>query len=322
VRRLLFTILATAVLGLASARADEPMEGEFIAERVCPAMLSLRKSTNPDLAVTGPGLSYKLLARNRKKATHYRIELPGATPPERWVAANCGRIVKAAERKKPEDDLPAYVLAISWQPAFCEANTAKPECRFQTATRFDGTNFALHGLWPQPGTKQYCDVSREERQASATGKWQNLPPLELMPLTRAELDEVMPGARSHLDRHEWIKHGTCYPGRDPEAYYRDSLRLMEAVNRSPVRGLLAENIGRTVTSDEIRQSFDASFGEGAGQRVRVSCRDDGSRRLIAEITIGLRGDLSGRTPVSQLILASEPTEPGCPGGVVDPVGLQ
>ncbi|MFN4143239.1 ribonuclease T2 family protein [Aestuariivirga sp.] len=320
-RRLLLFI-AAAAFGLASARADEPIEGEFIAERVCPAMLSLRKGTNPDLAVTGPGISYRLLARNRKKATHYRIELPGAAPPERWVAADCGRIVKAAEPKKPATDLPAYVLAVSWQPAFCEANASKPECRFQTATRFDGSNFALHGLWPQPRTKQYCGASRKERQASAAGKWKDLPPLDLMPLTRAELDEVMPGSRSHLDRHEWIKHGTCYPGRDPETYYRDTLRLMDLLNRSPVRDLLAENIGRTVTSEEIRGQFDVAFGEGAGERVRVACRDDGGRRLIAEITIGLRGDLSGRTPISQLILGSVPTDPGCPGGVVDPVGLQ
>ena len=42
----------------------------------------------------------------------------------------------------------------------------------------------------------------------------------------------------------------------------------------------------------------------------------------AVLTIGLKGDISGGTPVAQLIAASAPTDEGCPGGIVDPVGLQ
>ena len=77
-----------------------------------------------------------------------------------------------------------------------------------------------------------------------------------------------------------------------------------------------------VTTAEIRAAFDKSFGAGAGQRVRVACVDDGSRRLISEITIGLVGTISPDTKLGDLILGSGPTDAGCPGGIVDPVGLQ
>lgn len=329
-RALARSLLAAALLGATAAmvRAEVPMEGTFIASDSCPALLSIRKDSNPDLTVTGPGLRYRLLAGNARKPTHYRIEVPGAEPPERWVKASCGRVERGeAPKKSASPEAPAggaasFVLAISWQPAFCEAHGRKPECLFQTNTRFDGSNFTLHGLWPQPQSKEFCGVSPEERAAATTGRWQKLPRLDLSPRTAAALKEAMPGAQSNLDRYEWTKHGTCYPARDAETYYRDSLRLLGAVNDSGVRDLVAGRIGREIRSADIRRAFDKAFGAGAGERVRVACRDDGSRRLITEITIGLKGDISSGTDVSALILASAPTDPGCPGGVVDPAGLQ
>lgn len=323
-RRSLIAALLLASSTLA-ARAEMPADGEFIATSACPALQSIRKETNPGEVMTEPGASYAITAKNRKKPTHYRINVPDADPPERWVEARCGRIAAAeAPKKKTEASRsgPSYVLAISWQPAFCEGNSRKRECRSQSGSRFDATHFTLHGLWPQPGTNIYCGVSAAERSAATEGRWRDLPRLALSLATERALAEVMPGSQSYLDRYEWVKHGTCYPSREPEAYYRDSLRLLEAINDSPVRELFARNIGREVSASEIRASFDEAFGPGAGERVRLACRDDGPRRLIAEITVGLRGDVSAGTPVSGLILASSPTDQGCPGGIVDPVGLQ
>lgn len=131
----------------------------------------------------------------------------------------------------------------------------------------------------------------------------------------------MPGSRSFLHRHEWIKHGTCYSAK-PDRYYRDSLKLMEAINASAVRDLFAENIGRKLTNQQIRQAFDEAFGRGAGQKIRVSCKRDGGRGLIVEITIGLDGAIAGESDIAKLIAASPPTEPGCPAGIVDPAGYQ
>lgn len=307
--------------------AESPAEGLFTAEKACPALQSIRKETNPGGVMTAPGARYAIIARNRKTPTHYRIEVPGADPPERWVEAGCGTAAvqaKAAGAAEPVTGQRAasYVLAISWQPAFCEGSPRKRECRSQNPQRFDASHFTLHGLWPQPGTNVYCGVGEAERRAATQGRWGDLPRLTLTPATQSAVERAMPGSQSFLDRYEWVKHGTCYPVREAEAYYRDSFRLLDAINASPVRDLLARNIGRQIRTSEIRARFDEAFGTGAGERVRVACRDDGSRRLIVELTIGLRGDIPGGTPLPDLIRASGPTGPGCPGGVVDPVGLQ
>jgi ribonuclease T2 len=52
------------------------------------------------------------------------------------------------------------------------------------------------------------------------------------------------------------------------------------------------------------------------------CKQVGSRRLITEITIGLGARPDGNKKLADLIKTSSPTEPGCPGGTVDPVGHQ
>ncbi|HQZ13775.1 MAG TPA: hypothetical protein PK286_12910 [Devosia sp.] len=62
-----------------------------------------------------------------------------------------------------------YVFAISWEPAFCEGQSRKPECRSQTADRFDASHFSLHGLWPQ--RMDFCDVSRDLQARDRDGDW-------------------------------------------------------------------------------------------------------------------------------------------------------
>ncbi len=328
-KALRLSAVALLLAVISPALAEMPADGRFTASKACPALQSIRKETNPGGVMTEPGASYEIIAANRKKATHYRIEVPGAEPPERWVDAGCGTAAAAARaEKKAEKSAPpqprgaSYVLAISWQPAFCEGSPRKRECRSQTDRRFDASHFALHGLWPQPGTNVYCGVGEADRRAATQGRWGDLPRLGLTPATQAGVERAMPGSQSYLDRYEWVKHGTCYPSREPEAYYRDSLRLLEAINASPVRDLFARSVGGQISTAAIRARFDEAFGKGAGERVRVACRDDGNRRLIVELTIGLHGDIPAGTPVAELIRASSPTGPGCPGGIVDPAGLQ
>ena len=66
-----------------------------------------------------------------------------------------------------------------------------------------------------------------------------MPEPELSPDTRAALDKAMPGTQSVLERHEWIKHGTCYPAGTAEQYFKDELRLAAEVNASPVQAFMA-----------------------------------------------------------------------------------
>lgn len=212
-----------------------------------------------------------------------------------------------------------YVFAISWEPAFCERQSRKPECTSQTADRFDASHFSLHGLWPQ--RMDFCDVSRDLQMKDADGDWDLLPEPELSAETRTALDIAMPGTQSQLERHEWLKHGTCY-GTDADEYFADSLAMLDAVNASAVRELFAANIGKTLTQKQVRDAFDKSFGKGAGLRVRLACERDGNRRIISELTIGLTGNIRGAGDYKRLTMAARPTDGGCDQGVVDRVGLQ
>jgi ribonuclease T2 len=212
-----------------------------------------------------------------------------------------------------------YVLAISWQPAFCETAENRPECRSQTADRFDASHFTLHGLWPQ--RVDYCDVSRTDQLADREGDWPALPAPELSKANAAKLREVMPGTQSGLERHEWLKHGTCY-GEPADAYFADALALLEAVNASAVRDLFARSIGKELTQKQVRDAFDVAFGKGAGLRVRLACERDGNRRIITELTIGLTGQITAPADYRRLTMAARPTNGGCDAGIVDPVGLQ
>ena len=170
------------------------------------------------------------------------------------------------------------MLAISWEPAFCEDHEGKSECQRETEQSFDATHFSLHGLWPQPNGNFYCHgVDRTLKEADKRNHWFELPEPDLDAATRDRLAAVMPGVLSGLERHEWIKHGTCFGG-EANAYFNRAAGLAEQVNASPVRALFASKIGQSVTSAEIRAAFDKGFGEGAGARVEVHCLNGGDGR--------------------------------------------
>ncbi len=213
----------------------------------------------------------------------------------------------------------AYVLAISWHPAFCEQKPNLPECRNQSSSDFEASSFVLHGLWPQDD--EYCGVSRRLIDIDDSNRWGDLPDVELSSRTRAALARVMPGVEDNLHRHEWLVHGTC-SGASAETYYSRSIALLESINGSAVRQLLAANIGREVSRNEIRAAFDAAFGKGAGRKVRLACNDDGDRALLSELRINLDGDVMGATDLADLIQTARAASAGCTGGVVDPVGRQ
>jgi ribonuclease T2 len=305
-----------------SVQAEVIMDGSFTASKSCPAFQSIRKQTNPGNATVVAGQSYDVKAKNNVSATHYRIEVPGAQPPERWVAVDCGRVGSVTAGKPQQTPGPFYVLALSWEPAFCESLPDKQECKTQTATRADARQFSLHGLWPQPRRNVFCGVDKTLIEADDQHRWTDLPEPQMPPETKSALAGVMPGTQSLLERHEWIKHGTCYPATSAEQYFNDATRLTAAVNQSAVGEFIAANVGREIKSSELRATFDAAFFSGAGDRVRVACKPDGGRQLVTEITIGLKGDIPGGSALAELMGASTPTDPGCPGGILDPVGLQ
>ena len=313
--------LSTAIAG--PAWTFEPMDGCFVATAVCPAVRSISGTSNPGGIATEVDRAYELLGANRaNEPSHFQIRITAADPRDRWVEIGCGDVVAACDLpdsppRPPEESTSAgYVLAASWQPAFCQTHRTKTECRAQTQERFDSAHFALHGLRPQPRDNVYCGVNRVQRAAAETGRWSDLPPPELTDATRADLDLVMPGTQSQLERHEWIKHGTCY-GDTAEEYFVESLQLMNQLNASPVRVLFADRIGEIVTAAELRAAFDQAFGAGAGERVEMAC----SGGLITELRIHIDGAITETTRFAELIAAADPVGGGCPRGRIDSAGF-
>ncbi|NEQ39302.1 MAG: ribonuclease T2 [Okeania sp. SIO3I5] len=306
----------------------------------CEAYTSIKKKSEP--VTLEPGKVYQAYGLNKESGDYISIKVGKQS---KWINKNCGQLtpegqgrdeiqssyedessnesettyveITPIEEKKTATSCPPqgcakeYVLAISWQPSFCQTKQYKPECISQTTDRYDATNFTLHGLWPD--RIYYCGVSYEDQNDSKDRNWDDLPVLDLDEETTSELDIVMPGKQSYLHRHEWIKHGTC-DGRNEDTYYDISVDLLNDVNTSEVQDLFEANIGKRITRSQIERAFDNSFGEGAGESVKIRCKSG----LISELQIKMRRPLLGEKLADVLLPRSGSS---CSSGIVDPVGF-
>jgi ribonuclease T2 len=314
---------AVTLLTITAASAQIAATGDFKANQACPALQSIHNGTNPGGVKLEPGHSYPLIAKNKQAATHYLIAVDSASPRERWVEVGCGDVGAAptptpAPSSAGGDGVEAtHVLAVSWEPAFCEEKGEKAECQRETEQSFEATHFSLHGLWPQPLGNYYCGVDRGLKDADKRNHWGDLPEPELNAATHDRLAAEMPGILSGLERHEWIKHGTCF-GADANTYFNREAELAEQLNATAARDLFAGKIGQSVSLADIRGAFDTAFGAGAGARVVVHCQGSGGEREISELIIYLAGGVNGSAPLADLIHAAAPptNEPNCPSGLV------
>jgi len=312
------------------------LDGYVIATSECPAYQSIRKKTNPGEVAVVTDRAYRLTGINRDDGEYFSIEISDApVTRQRWVSVTCGlHVVPAGESQitdEPVDRIPAgsestdNVIALSWQPAFCEKKPNKKECIALNSGLLPSseTRLSIHGLWAQPRERSYCGVSESLRRLDQSGNWHRLPPLDLSVSTREQLVDLMPGAASHLHRHEWIKHGTCHFGRGgAEEYYSDTLLLTRMINESGLADYLHSHLGETIETSDIRQLFNQWFGAGAGNRVQFHCSGDGKRVLLQELRISITGIVEPQADLAALLGASPEVSLGCPSGTIDPVGLQ
>jgi ribonuclease T2 len=207
------------------------------------------------------------------------------------------------------------VLALNWEPAFCQFNMDKPECAELRDSDFAATHLAIHGLWPDlPESKRlrYCGLDQHLEQMDQRNRWCELPELPLNSETRAALDTAMPGARSCLDRHEWTEHGTC-SGLDAEGYFATTLRLAKAVQASALGDLLAANVGRELPRRKLVDAFEASFGADAGKALTLLCAQ---QRLI-ELRITLQASaIDGALGADDLRPTAGGTRGSCPATIL------
>ena len=192
------------------------------------------------------------------------------------------------------------VLAISWQPAFCQGRN-QSECAGLTSQRYDATHFTLHGLWPNKKAcgSSYGSCGVVKKKPSSFCKY---PELTLTPDTRTALGIVMPSSAygTCLQRHEWWKHGTC-SGLDQEEYFSLAITLLEQINQSDfVEQFISKQTGNILTRASFKQAFEESFGIGAYDKIALQCNRNG---LLKEIQIALPKDINSNSKLRNLLSA-------------------
>jgi len=317
------TALGWSLSAGAPARAAD--FGTVTAAQACPAYVSIAKQTNPGQIHLAQGKAYRVVAHNKEPASWLQVVVDGASPKDRWVAASCAASGPGpapgpapAPGPQPAQGAATHLLALSWEPSFCEGHKTKAECRGETAQSADARRLSLHGLWPEPKGKYYCladpTLKAEYAKLDSASHWDQLPEPQITTATRARLAAVMPGVQSLLERHEWIKHGTCFGGT-PDAYFNRAADLVEQVNASAVGQLMSANLGKSVSVPQILKAFDTAFGAGASGAVQVSCQGGHGGSELVEIDVYLAGDVAGPSPLGKLLHAAPGTST-CQAGVL------
>ena len=278
----------------------------------CELYNDMKHTKNRDNLTLQVGKEYQVID---KKRGQYYIKTEYRVIPNRWVNQSCFGTKKPITKKvyKRKSTNQQLLLALSWQNAFCETHYGKRECKSITRGAYTNRNFGLHGLWPQPRSNVYCGVSLDDKRLDKNRKWYKLPKLNLSDTTRKELLSVMPGSASNLQRHEWIKHGTCYGG-DADRYYKDAISLVKQFNNSKVGRFFSQNIGKSITLEQVRFKMNESFGKGSGKKLELRCRNG----LITEVWLNLG---KGGDDLKTLLQNGKETRGKCQKGHVDRVGF-
>lgn len=162
-----------------------------------------------------------------------------------------------------------YVLSLSWNAAWCEAEGAgrgAPQC---DSDRDIG--FVLHGLWPQheQGWPEFCRTPKRDPSRAET----------------AAMADIMgsPG----LAWYEWKKHGRC-SGLDPADYFALAREAWDGINRPDV--LRRVRLPMRVSPRAIEDAFLDVNPNLRADGITVTCRD----RRFDEVRICLSKSLVPR----------------------------
>lgn len=315
-------MLEALLLFTSSVLAFEPLQGQWLARDNCPAVQSIKKGSNPGEVRLSAGQHYAVSGRNAPGGRYLQVRVSGTQPELRWVDESCGTLEDGARAEEGAALEARYLLAAGWQPAFCESRPNKTECRNQSGLGPDATHFSLHGLWPQPESKAYCGVADRDRAFDKRGAWERLPEPRISESTRRRLAIAMPGVASYLERHEYSKHGSCFPGSADE-YFRTAVGLLDQLNGSRLQAAMATYLGREVRADALRQAFEQSFGPGTGQALSIHCVGDidTRRTLISELRVSLQGALTDTSRLRDVLDLSAGGRDDCEQGIVDRAGL-
>jgi ribonuclease T2 len=305
-------ILISVILFLNIIYADN----FIVANKSCKASNNLKATKNSgDISVV-PTQRYRIL--DEKQNSVY-IQIPYASPSGRWVDKSCFNSDRiSAEYKKnisvKNKAATQFILSLSWHDAFCETHRNKQECKRNIFGNQEH-GFVLHGLWPQPKSRAYCGVDKKNIGMDRNKQWSRLPELGLSQKTKQGLHDVMPAVVSGLEKHEWIKHGTC-SGMSKDEYFTKSVNYTKQFNSSALAAYIDANRGKRVILKDIRKMADRSFGMQSGERIEIVC----SGGLMTEIRLSLGGDNS--ISLTNAVKNGTKIKSSCHAGTIDKAGWQ
>jgi ribonuclease T2 len=204
-------------------------------------------------------------------------------------------------------------LVLTWAPSLCAAEPTNAGCK-SGHVGAQGSTWILHGLWPQPAEKQYCGVPKEIAERAGDLHGHHMPSVDMADDVRDTLQSMVSDA-SIMAPHEWYAHGTC-SGVAPDTFFGDATALTEQA-RKVLDPMFTEAEGGRIQLSAVRDTFDAEYGAGAGERVRLSCRNvTGQGSVVYELHLSLPPVTELRTPngtlsLKDLILKGPPLGPGC-----------
>jgi len=317
--------------------ASAPAKGTLTATQSCEAFVSKNKRTNPGDIKLNLGQIYTIIEVNKvSDPSWYRLTVPDVQPNKRWVAESCGdidvRIGSGNDSGTDENSSgnnvcniagqeDSYVLALSWQPAFCETGNGrnKPECQIDDNNAYQASNFTLHGLWPNKqscGTKYgYCgEVKRKP------GHFCDYPQLQLFTDVRKNLEQVMPSAAagSCLQRHEWFKHGTCQTNLTIDEYFETAVNMARQFNASGIGYFMSRHVGEMVTEEAFIARINCALGADTHNSIELKCRDGN----LVDVYIHLMDVLDDSADLETTINRDRVFKSNCGGEFkIDPIGF-
>lgn len=161
-----------------------------------------------------------------------------------------------------------YRLDLSIPATFCIESSDDPSCKnFPKKSLIQ-----LHGLWPnykKGFPSGICSAGECKEQDAKLGKFCSYPEpgkLYSSGVWKAN-SEYMAGVEKCLERHEWVKHGTCSTmSNDPVEYFGWSLKMTkhiaDALNITP---------DKAITRAEFNEMIKTGLPELDGS-IRVQCK--------------------------------------------------
>jgi ribonuclease T2 len=287
--------------------ASESASGSFTATKSCEAFSSFAKRSNPGEVKVSAGTAYTVREINKTDYDWVRVDVPGAQPNLRWVQRACGT-PELEERQAGRADqgvsgescsLPnrqdSYVLAITWQPGFCEhANYKgkKPECDAMNGGTLEAKTLSLHGLWPN---KKECGT----QYGSCSGQ-----PFELSKATIEKVAPWMPNFyyERTFGAYEWNKHGKCQ-SLPPDEYFIKAVSAVRVVNESEVGKIVLGNAGKSFRVNDFFERVKARYGDKVADTITLVCTQ---RKYLQEIRVSLALDFATDRDLPQLVANARP----------------